>query len=80
MQTSCHWPVKAVDHGTSWQAASDAGPSEGHSAGVLAQVVSHCSNTVHVAPAGTQAARQTPHAALADAGVMPGLCYWSGVW
>lgn len=68
-------PVEAVDHGTSRQAASDAGSCKGHSAGVLAQIISHCSDPVHVAPAGTQAARQTTYTALTDAGVMPGLCY-----
>lgn len=63
-------PVKAVDHGTPREAARDAGPSQGHGAGCLAQVVAHGSDPVHVAAAGAQAARQAPHAALPYAGVV----------
>lgn len=66
-------PVKAVDHGTPGEAARDAGPSQGHGAGCLAQVVPDGADPVHVAAAGAQAARQAPHAALPDAGVVPRL-------
>lgn len=72
-------PVEAVDHGTAREAASDAGPSQGHGAGCLTQVVTDGSNPVHVAATGAQAAREPPHAALADAGVVPSLCHRRGV-
>lgn len=72
-------PVEAVHHGAPGEAARDAGPSQGHGAGRLAQVVPDGSYPVHVAAAGAQAARQAPDAALPDAGVVPRLCHRRGV-
>lgn len=72
-------PVEAVAHGAPREAARDAGPSQGHGAGGLAQVVADGSDPVHVAAAGTQAARQPSHAALPYAGVVPRLRHRRGI-
>lgn len=66
-------PVQVVDHGAAAEAAGDAGPRQRRGGRRLAQVVPQSAQTVHVAAAGAQAARQAADTALADTGIVPGV-------
>ena len=72
-------PVQVVDHGATRQAAGDAGTSQGHGGGRFAQVVPDGSQAVHVTTTGAEAAGQTTHTPLTDAGVVPCVSHRRGV-
>lgn len=72
-------PVEAVHHGAPREAPRYAGPSQGHGARCLTQVVPDGSDSVHVAAAGAQAARQPPDTPFPYAGVVTRLCHRGGI-